>query len=314
MNKCRIVFMGTPEFSVPVLKELIKHYQVVGVVCQPDKLTGRKKILTKPPVKLVAEENNIPVCQPVRLKNELEAILKWKPDLIITCAYGQILPKELLDYPKYGCINIHASLLPKLRGGAPIHKAIMHNYAKTGITIMYMVEKMDAGDILYQKETIISPNDTYGSLEERLSKMGASLIIEILPSFLKGQVSSIKQNEEEVTYAYNVTREDEHIDFTQRTLDIYNQIRALDPKPGGFALLDGKVVKIFASKISDSFFTQRQMGEISRIYKDGIGVNTKDGEIIITEIQPDGKKRMLVKDYLNGNHEKTKELLGKVLK
>lgn len=309
-KKLRIVFMGTPEFSVPVLEALIENYQVVGVVTQPDKEVGRHHEIKPTPVKEVALKNNILVLQPQRIKKEYQEILDLKADLIVTCAYGQMIPKEILDAPKYGCINVHASLLPKLRGGAPIHRAIINNETRTGITIMYMVEKMDAGDILAQEETPILKEDNVGILHDRLSKMGAKLLIETIPDLINGKIKPIPQKEEEVTYAWNIKREEEKIDFNQRTIDIYNQIRGLNPWPGGYALLEGKVVKIYEARISDSFFTTKKNGEIGKIYEDGIGVSTKDGEIIITKLQPSGKRKMLAKEYLNGVYEE--DLLGKV--
>lgn len=309
-KKLRIVFMGTPEFSVPVLEALIENYQVVGVVTQPDKEVGRHHEIKPTPVKEVALKNNILVLQPQRIKKEYQEILDLNADLIVTCAYGQMIPKEILDAPKYGCINVHASLLPKLRGGAPIHRAIINNETRTGITIMYMVEKMDAGDILAQEETPIFKEDNVGILHDRLSKMGAKLLIETIPDLINGKIKPIPQKEEEVTYAWNIKREEEKIDFNQRTIDIYNQIRGLNPWPGGYALLEGKVVKIYEARISDSFFTTKKNGEIGKIYEDGIGVSTKDGEIIITKLQPSGKRKMLAKEYLNGVYEE--DLLGKV--
>lgn len=302
--------MRTPEFSVPVLEALIENYQVVGVVTQPDKEVGRHHEIKPTPVKEVALKNNILVLQPQRIKKEYQEILGLNADLIVTCAYGQMIPKEILDAPKYGCINVHASLLPKLRGGAPIHRAIINNETRTGITIMYMVEKMDAGDILAQEETPIFKEDNVGILHDRLSKMGAKLLIETIPDLINGKIKPIPQKEEEVTYAWNIKREEEKIDFNQRTIDIYNQIRGLNPWPGGYALLEGKVVKIYEARISDSFFTTKKNGEIGKIYEDGIGVSTKDGEIIITKLQPSGKRKMLAKEYLNGVHEE--DLLGKV--
>ena len=302
--------MGTPEFSVPVLEALIENYQVVGVVTQPDKEVGRHHEIKPTPVKEVALKNNILVLQPQRIKKEYQEILGLNADLIVTCAYGQMIPKEILDAPKYGCINVHASLLPKLRGGAPIHRAIINNETRTGITIMYMVEKMDAGDILAQEETPIFKEDNVGILHDRLSKMGAKLLIETIPDLINGKIKPIPQKEEEVTYAWNIKREEEEIDFNQRTIDIYNQIRGLNPWPGGYALLEGKVVKIYEARISDSFFTTKKNGEIGKIYEDGIGVSTKDGEIIITKLQPSGKRKMLAKEYLNGVYEE--DLLGKV--
>ena len=312
MKTVRIVFMGTPQFSVPVLEGLLEEYQVVGVVTQPDKLVGRKQIKTSSPIKELALQHKVPVLQPVHIRTDYQDILDLNPDLIVTCAYGQMIPNALLEAPKYGCINVHASLLPKLRGGAPIHKAIIDGYSKTGITIMYMVEKMDAGDIISQKETLISDDDTLATLTDRLSQMGKKLLLETLPDLLLGKIKPTPQEEKEVTYAYNIKREEEHLDFSKPTRNLYNQIRGLNPTPGAYALLDGKIIKLFSSRISDSFYTTKEVGEISRIYKDGFGVATKDGELIVTEIQMEGKKRLLVKDYWNGSKKET--WLGKILK
>ncbi len=309
-EKLRIVFMGTPEFSLPVLEALIENYQVVGVVTQPDKEVGRHHEIKPTPVKEVALKHKISVFQPQKIKKEYQNILDLKADLIVTCAYGQMIPKEILEAPQYGCINVHASLLPKLRGGAPIHRAIINNEARTGVTIMYMVEKIDAGDILAQIDTPIYKDDNVGTLHDRLSSMGAKLLIETIPDLVSGNIKPIPQKEEEVTYAWNIKREEEKIDFNKRTIDIYNQIRGLNPWPGGYALLEGKVVKIYEARISDSFFTTKKNGEIGKIYEDGIGISTKDGEIIVTKLQPDGKRKMLAKEYLNGVHEE--DLLGKV--
>lgn len=310
MNHIKILFMGTPEFSVNVLQGLIENYEVVGVVTQPDKEVGRKHEIKFSPVKELAIKHDIKVYQPSHIKSEYEDLLKHPVDFIVTCAYGQIIPKELLEFPKYGCINVHASLLPKLRGGAPIHKAIINNYPRTGVTIMYMVEKMDAGDIISQVDTPIFPEDNVGTLHDRLSIMGTKLLLETIPNIISGNIHPVKQNEEEVTYAWNITREEEKIDFNRSTIDIYNQIRGLNPWPGAYALLDQNVVKIYASRISDSFFTTRKNGEIGKIYEDGIGVSTKDGEIIITELQFAGKRKMSAKEYLNGVQKE--ELIGKI--
>ena len=310
MNKLKIIFMGTPEFSVNVLEGLISNYDVVGVVTQPDKEVGRKHEIKFSPIKEVALKHDIRIYQPSNIKKEYEQLMKEPIDMIVTCAYGQIIPKALLDFPKYGCINVHASLLPKLRGGAPIHKAIINNYPRTGVTIMYMVEKMDAGDIISQIDTPIFPNDNVGSLHDRLSEMGTKLLLETIPNIVSGNINPIKHDESEVTYAWNITREEEKIDFSKDTVDIYNQIRGLNPWPGAYAILDGTIVKIFASRISESFFTTKKDGEIGKIYEDGIGVSTHDGEIIITELQFAGKRKMSVKEYLNGIKPET--LIGKV--
>ena len=243
MDKLKILFMGTPEFSVNIVEALIKEYDVVGIVTQPDKEVGRHKEIKFSPVKEVAIKHNIPVFQPVRLREEYEQFLNMDIDMIVTCAYGQMVPVQLLDYPKYKAINVHASLLPKLRGGAPIHKAIINNYARTGVTIMYMAPKMDAGDIISQVETEILPTDNLESLHDRLSILGTKLLIETIHKIVEGSINPIAQNEDEVTYAYNITREEEKIDFNKSIIDIFNQIRGLSPTPGAYAILDGEVVK-----------------------------------------------------------------------
>lgn len=301
MEKVKIVFMGTPDFSVPVLEALIEkeEYQVVAVVTQPDKEVGRKHKILPPPVKEVAEKAKIKVLQPKKIRTEYQEVLEEKPDIIITCAYGQIIPKVLLDAPKYGCINVHASLLPKLRGGAPIHKAIMYGYQKTGITIMYMDEKMDQGDIITQEETEILKSDNLESLHDRLSLMGRDLLIKTLPSIMAGENKRIKQQETEATYAYNITREEEKIDFSKSCEEVWNQIRALSPTPGAYTILDGKILKVYDSRVEQTN-TKKNPGEITNIYKDGIGISCQDGEVVLLDIKWEGKKRMLAKDYLNG--------------
>ena len=312
MKDIRIIFMGTPDFSVPVFKALAESYNVVAVVTQPDKKTGRKQILTPSPIKLASAEFNIPLLQPINIKEEYEEVLKYKPDMIVTCAYGQIIPKELLDYPKYKCINVHASLLPKLRGGAPIHHAIMDGYDKTGITIMYMDTKMDSGDIISQKETNITKDDTLGTLHDRLSEMGKDLLMETLPNIISGNIKPIKQDESEVTYGYNITKEDEKIDFTKTNREVDNKVRALNPTPGAYTTLNGKRLKIYDVIVSDRYYATTTPGTIVGFEKNGIRVVAGDKEVILTDIALEGKKRCLVKDYLNGVDKK--DLLGVVLK
>ena len=303
MNDFKIVYMGTPDFSVGPLNKLIENnYNVVAVVTQPDKEFGRKKEIKFSDVKKYALEKNIKVIQPEKIRLDYKEILDLNPDIIITCAYGQIIPKELLDYPKFGCINIHASLLPKLRGGAPIHKAIIEGYKYTGITIMYMDEKMDSGDIIYQEKIEIKDDDNAGTLFDKLSDLGSKMIIDILPSIFNKTNSRIKQNENDVTYAYNITRKEEKIDFNKNSRDVFNQIRGLNPWPVGYSIFKNKKVKIYSAKIGNST-KEGGPGEIINIYKDSIGIKTKDGEILIYELQFEGKKRIFVRDYLNGLHE-----------
>ena len=300
MNDLKVVFMGTPDFSVPILEGLIENYNVVGVVSQPDRKVGRKQILKPTPVKEIALKNNIEVYQPANIKSDYKEILDLKPDIIITCAYGQIVPKEVLDYPKYGCINVHASLLPKHRGGAPIHRAIINGDKETGITIMYMDVDMDSGDIISQKETIIEDSDNLETLHDRLSVMGKELLLETLPSIIDGTNNKVKQNEDEVSFSYNIKREEEHIDFNKNSRDIFNLIRGLSPIPGAYFILDGKEMKVYNSIIGNNKYDDKKNGEIVKVSKEGISVCCNDGEIIITDIKPFGKKRMLVKDYING--------------
>jgi len=311
MEKINIVFMGTPAFSVPVLKELIKNYHVLMVVSQPDREKDRKGNIIKTPTKIVAEENNIEVYQPEKVRTEYQHILDANPDMIITCAYGQIIPKEILNFPKYGCINVHGSLLPKLRGGAPIHHAIINGEKETGITIMYMDEKMDSGDIISNAKITIQNNDTLDSLYEKMSLLGANLLIETLPSIIAGTNIRIKQNESEVTFGYNITKEEEKINFNQGANKIDYLIRGLSSIPGAYCFIDDKRLKVY-NCILTTENSQKEPGTIIEIDKNGIKVSTKDNNLLLTDIKLEGKKRCLVKDFINGI--KPEEFIGKVLK
>ena len=310
MKKLKVVFMGTPEFSVPVLEGLIEKYDVIGVVTQPDKEVGRNHEIKFSPIKEVTLKHDIKVLQPVKIRTDYEDIVKLKPDMIVTCAYGQIIPKVLLDLPKYGCINVHASLLPKLRGGAPLHRCVINGDAKTGITIMYMDEHMDTGDIISQSEVLIDIKDTVGDIHDKLSVLGRELLLETIQKIVDGKIERIKQNDDEATYAFVIKREDELVDFNKNSLEVYNQIRGLNPFPVAYAVLDGKVIKIYSSEIKNNVYTTKKNGEIVRIYENGIGVSTKDSEIIITELKPEGKRKMNAKEYLNGINKEA--LIGKV--
>lgn len=298
MKNLKVVFMGTPEFAVGVLDALIKETDVRLVVSQPDKMVGRKKELKPTPVKLKALENNIEVFQPNKIREDYQRIVQINPDIIITCAYGQIIPKALLELPKLGCINVHASLLPKLRGGAPIHKCLIDGYSKTGITIMYMDEKMDSGDIISQEEYVIKEDDNVGKLHDILSNIGAELLIKTLPSIINKTNKRIKQNEAEVTYAYNIKRDEEHLDFTKNCIDIYNQVRGLNPWPLANFLLDDKEIKVLNCHYKIKNVKERS--KIIEITKDSFGIACNDGIIYLDEIKPFGKKAMTIKQYLNG--------------
>ena len=303
----RIVFMGTASFSLAVLKMLIEEdYNIVGVVTQPDRYVGRKKVLTMPDVKVEALKYDIPVIQPARIKEDYQAVADLKPDLIITAAYGQIVPQAVLDIPRLGCINVHASLLPLYRGGAPVHQAIIDGQEKTGVTIMYMVKKMDAGDMIAQKETPILEEDTVGILYDRLSVLGAELLKETLPDILKGTNQRIPQDENLVTYAPTLSREDERLDWNMSARQVYNKVRGTNPWPGSYTTYQGKTVKIWAGQVHQyenamKHHAHQDNGTIVKIFKDAIGVKVNDGVYLITELQLEGKKRMSVKDYLNGH-------------
>ena len=308
-KKLKIVFMGTPEFSVPVLQSLIDNYDVKAVVTQTDKPLGRSGKIAYSPIKKLALENNILVLQPERIKDAVEEIIDIEPNIIITCAYGQILPVELLEYPEYGCINVHASLLPKLRGGAPIHRAIIEGYKKTGITIMYMAERMDDGDIITQSEVEIEDTDTASTLSFKLSNLGSKLLIETLPSILDQTNTRTQQDKAQVTFAPIIKKEDEKLDFSKTEREVYNKIRGLNAFPGAYTIFEGKRMKVWESRQSEDYFPENLDGESVKIYKDGIGVKVSNGVIVFTVIQPEGKGKMQASAYLNGVKE---NIIGKV--
>ncbi len=308
MRDERIVFMGTASFSLAVLKMLLEEkYHVVGVVTQPDRYVGRKKVLTMPDVKIEALKHDIPVIQPAKIKEDYAQLIDLKPDLIITAAYGQIVPQAVLDIPRLGCINVHASLLPLYRGGAPVHQCLIDGQDKTGVTIMYMAKKMDAGDIISQKETPIYDDDNVGILYDRLSLLGAELLKETLPDILDGTNSRYPQDESKVTYAPTLSRDDEHLDWNMSARQVYNKVRGTNPWPGSYTIYQGKIVKIWNGQIHQcenavKHHAHQENGTIIKIFKDAIGVKVNDGVYLITEFQLEGKKRMLVKDYLNGHN------------
>ena len=311
-KELKIIYMGTPEFSATVLKGLIENYKIRAIVTQPDKKVGREQKVVFPPVKQVGIDNTILVLQPNKIMDEYQALKDMEPDLIITCAYGKILPREILELPKLGCINVHASLLPKLRGGAPIHRAIIDGYTKTGVTIMYMDEKMDEGDMISFKETEITETETAETLHDKLSIIGRDLLLETLPSILNKTNNRIKQNNEEATYGFVIKREDEKIDFSKTKKQIYDQIRGLNSWPGAYCILDNKILKVWESTKTNNNFPEKINGEITNIYENGFGVKVSDGEIIITQVQPEGKKKMSSIDFIRGMQNKG-SLIGKIL-
>ena len=308
----RIVFMGTPEFAVPVLEGLIENYNVKAVVTQPDKPVGRKGEIVASPVKRTALEHTILVVQPKNLKEEWQDVVSLHPDLIITCAYGQILPRELLVYPKYGCINVHASLLPKLRGGAPIHHAIIDGHKKTGVTIMHMAPGLDDGDMISQAEIEITDFDTASSLHDKLSIVGRDLLLETLPSIIDGTAPRIPQNHSESTFARNITKEDEKLNFSKNRRQIFNQIRGLNAWPGAYCMFDGKRLKVWESYITENTFTGMIDGQITSVYEDGFGVKVGNGEVVFTVVQLEGKGKMSAIDFVRGVQNK-ESIVGKIL-
>lgn len=308
MENLKVVFMGTPLFAVPVLQKLIDNTNVVLVVTQPDKEVGRKKILTPSPIKELALKNNIEVFAPPKIKEDYQKIIEVNPDIIITCAYGQIIPKVILDFPKYKCLNVHASLLPKYRGGAPIERCLMNGDDKTGITLMEMNVGMDDGDIYIKESIDISDNDDIHSLSEKLSILGADLLINNLDKIINGKIPKIKQNDKKVTFAYVPKREDELIDFNKTSKEVFNKIRALTPY--SYCLLDGKETKILKANFSPKK-VQGKIGEIIAVDKESFTVKCGKGCLKVLEIKPFSKKNMKVKDYFNGIKKET--LIGKCL-
>lgn len=307
----RIIFMGTPDFSTKVLEMLIAKEDVIAVVTQPDRPVGRKRVMTPPPVKEVALQNGIEVYQPEKISQseDLQTLIDLKPDLIVTAAFGQILPKALLDAPRLGAINVHASLLPKYRGGAPIHQAIIDGEKETGVTIMYMAPKLDAGDIISQQAIDIEANDDIGSMHDKLSFLGADLLAKTLPDIINGTNERIEQNEEEATFASNISREDERIDWSKSAQDIYNHIRGLSPWPVAYTKLDDKNMKLYQANIVEG--KEGKPGEIIETTKKAIIVGTGSSDAIaLTDIQLSGKKRMPTANFLSGYQD---DLVGKEL-
>ena len=297
--KNRIVFMGTPDFAAYILEGLINAgYNIVGVVTQPDKEVGRKRILTPSSVKSMALKYNIPVLTPAKIRKEYEDVLALEPDLIISSAYGQIIPSAILDYPKYKCINTHGSLLPEYRGGAPIQRSIINGEKQTGITIMYMNEKMDEGDVLYQKTIDIDIHDTNTSLFNKLSVLALDMLLEFLPKLFSGDINPIAQDHTKATYASNLEKEIEHIEFTYDTLTVYNHIRGLLDNPGCFCIIKEKKYKIekVDFELSEFVDTNKFIG----LEKDYLRFDCKDGFIKVYTIKPEGKNSMDAKSFFNG--------------
>ncbi len=308
MKDLKVVFMGSPLFSVPVLEELNKNVNIVGVVTAPDAYVGRKKILTMCPVKEKAVGLGLKVYSPIKLRSDFEFIKELNPDMIITCAYGQILSEEILNIPKLGCFNLHGSLLPKYRGGAPIHYALLNGDKKTGITLMYMDKGMDSGDMIAKEEIKIEENDNIESLTNKLSIIASKMIIKYLPSLIDGTNNRVKQDINKVTFSPIITREDEHLDFNVIAKEIFNRYRMLSPNPLPNIKIDDIEYKIAECKIVDA------SGKVCTVVnkdKNSFTIMAKDKGIMVSKIKPIGKNIMNVRDFFNGYHE---EIIGKEVK
>lgn len=296
--------MGTPAFSVPILQALIDEetIEIVGVVSQPDRKVGRKQIITPPPVKQLAMEHNLTMYQPEKLSgsDEMKEILTLDIDLIITAAYGQYVPTKLLNAPTHRAINVHASLLPKYRGAAPIHYAVLNGDEKTGVTIMYMEKEMDAGNIISQREIAINDEDDTGNLFEKLSLVGRDLLMDTLPAIFAGENESIVQNEDEVTFSPMISKEQEKIDWTLTAREVFNHIRALRPAPGAYTILEDQRFKIWAAEVVEDN-TSAEPGTIIFADTKEMYVACGEGSVLsLIEVQPSGKKRMPVANFLAG--------------
>ena len=308
----RVVFMGTPEFAVPSLSALAgAGHEVVLVITQPDRPKGRGKKMTPPPVKVRAEELGIPVFQPERIKRPeaVEEIVKAAPELIVVAAFGQILPKSVLDIPPMGCLNVHASILPKYRGAAPINWAIINGEAVTGVTIMRMDVGMDTGDMLLVAEEPIHPDDTAGSLTGRLSTLGAGLIVKAIEELAAGRLTGTKQDDDKATYAPLLKKDTGRIDWTKQAAGIERLIRGLDPWPGAYTTLGGETLKVWRASVYDAVPFNGEPGDVLETNKNGIKVMTGDGVLVLKELQGQGGRRMAAHEYLAGHRVEKGERL-----
>lgn len=303
----RIVFMGTPDFAVPSLKALLESpYEVVGVVCQPDKPKGRGKVLASPPIKVLALERGLPLLQPEKMRapGVLETLKQWDPDLIAVTAFGRILPKEILNLPRFRCVNVHASLLPRYRGAAPIQWAIINGEEETGITIMLMDEGMDTGPILNQEKVPIFPEEVAGELSVRLAQIGGKLLVEAIQALEDGRLVARSQQEEEATLAPLLKKEEGNIDWTLKTMQVLNRIRGLSPWPGTYSYLNAERIAIWKARVSSTVKAEVQEmfqpGTIISVESEECVVRTGDGALAITEVQPANKKRMTISQFLMG--------------
>jgi len=298
----RIIFMGSPDFALPTLRLLAAHYSLVGVVTQPDKPAGRGRVLTSPPVKLLAQELGLPVIHPLRLR-ESEAMAQlhaWQPDLIVVAAFGKILRPAVLDLPRFGCINVHASLLPRWRGAAPIQTAILHGDAEAGITIMRMDPGVDTGLVLSQRALPILSEDTAGTLSAKLAELGAQLLIDTLPGYLSGTILPQPQGNAEPTYAPMLKKEDGQLDFARPAEELARRVRAFNPWPGAFILWDGQILKVHHAHAVGAGPGPAPTPGARLVHQDLPAIAASQGLLVLDEVQPAGKKPMPGKVFLQG--------------
>ncbi|WP_278871923.1 methionyl-tRNA formyltransferase [Anaerotignum lactatifermentans] len=307
----RVIFMGTPDFAVPSLEALLTKHEVVLVVTQPDKPKGRGKKMVPTPVKACALEHGIPVLQPEKVKEPefVEQLRSYEPDLIAVTAFGQILSEPILEMPKYGCINVHGSLLPKYRGAAPMQWSIIDGEKVTGITTMYMAKGLDSGDMLLKAEVEITDKDTFATIHDKMAVTGANLLLDTLDQLEAGTLERIPQDHDAATYAPMITKETGHIDWSKNRQDIINLIRGLNPVPAAYTIYEEEVLKIFGAVISDVQADDAANGEIVAVVKKGFVVKCGDGCLLITEVQARGGKRMMTDAYLRGHAMKEGILL-----
>lgn len=307
----RVIFMGTPDFAVPSLEALLTKHEVVLVVTQPDKPKGRGKKMVPTPVKAFALEHGIPVLQPEKVKEPefVEQLRSYEPDLIAVTAFGQILSEPILEMPKYGCINVHGSLLPKYRGAAPMQWSIIDGEKVTGITTMYMAKGLDSGDMLLKAEVEITDEDTFATIHDKMAVTGANLLLDTLDQLEAGTLERIPQDHDAATYAPMITKETGHIDWSKNRQDIINLIRGLNPVPAAYTIYEEEVLKIFGAVISDVQADDAANGEIVAVVKKGFVVKCGDGCLLITEVQARGGKRMMTDAYLRGHAMKEGILL-----
>jgi methionyl-tRNA formyltransferase len=309
--RLRIVFFGTPEFAIPSLRALLAGAdEVVGVVCQPDRPAGRGQRLAVPPVKQLAQQSRVPLLQPDKLRAPefQDALRAWAPDLIVVAAYGKILPKNILDLPAHGCINVHASLLPRYRGAAPIQWAIVRGETVTGVTIMQMSDRMDAGDILLQRETPIGDHETYGELQARLADLGARALTDALAQLHTGALTRRVQDESQVTLAPMIKKDDGRLDWTQPAAALARMVRAFNPWPSAFTTVGGKLLKIHRAHAVAA--APAAMPGTVTATGDGIAVSTGDGMLVLDDVQLEGRKRMGAAEFARGGGVKVGNVLG----